>query len=223
LATPSTTQDSTLLAALRLLQLGDSALAIGSLAHSFGLETMVEERQLSVGGLFAYLREWLSEGLLLDAVYCRAAHSRALCGSGVQDLNERLSAIRLARESRQASLALGRRFIKLVAALEASLGIEETHFVVAFGYAGGILSFDVDHTVMTFLHQSVLNAISAAQRLMRLGQMEANRIAWALKPVILDTVSKSRSLGVEDVYCFAHLPELAAMRHPTLGTRLFMS
>jgi urease accessory protein len=76
---------------------------------------------------------------------------------------------------------------------------------------------------MTFLHQSLLSAVSAGQRLMRLGQMEANRMAWALKPAILDTVSRSASLGVEDVYCFAHLPELASMRHPTLATRLFMS
>jgi urease accessory protein len=188
---------------------------------------MVEERQVSVDGLFAYLGEWLAEGLLLDAVYCRSAHSRAQCGAGIQDLNERLSAMRLARESRQASLALGRRFVKLVASLEGSLSttaaIEELHFAVAFGYAGGILSFDVDHTVMTFLHQSLLSAVSAGQRLMRLGQMEANRMAWALKPAILDTVSRSASLGVEDVYCFAHLPELASMRHPTLATRLFMS
>ncbi len=106
---------------LRLLQLADSALPVGGLAHSFGLETMIAEGDLLLSDLFDVLQDLLSEGLLLDAVFCRSAHVRARQGDAVDDLNVRLSALRLARESREASLALGRRFSALVAALEPGL------------------------------------------------------------------------------------------------------
>jgi urease accessory protein len=209
---------------LKLLQLADSALPVGALSHSFGLESMTEEGHLTVDGLFSYISDLLQESLLLDAVYCRAA----VGGKALDDLNRRFSALRLARESRLASLALGRRFLKLVCALEPDAGLEdaaadENHFVVAFGFACGSLGFSADQTVMALLHQSVWNIISAAQRLLPLGQQQAHCIAWDLKPAMAAAVEKSTALPLEDVICFAHLPEVASMRHPALHTRLFIS
>ena len=42
------------LADLRLLHLADTALPIGSLAHSFGLESLVAAEILDVNGLFGF-------------------------------------------------------------------------------------------------------------------------------------------------------------------------
>jgi urease accessory protein len=210
---------------LRLLQLADSALPVGGLAHSFGLETMIEERDLAVSELFGFLKDLLSEGLLLDAVFCRSAHGRASCGETVEDLNSRLNALRLARESREASIALGKRFSALVASLEPDTMVcsETTHFVLAFGYAGGALGFSAGDTVAAFLQQSVTASISVCQRLLRLGQLEAAQINWDLKPCIVETTAKSATLAIDEVRSFGHLPELASMRHPMLPTRLFVS
>jgi urease accessory protein len=94
---------------------------------------------------------------------------------------------------------------------------------VAFGYALGILEIDPDLTVSAFLHQCVLNTISAAQRLLPLGQLQAARIAWDLKPAILEAVKHTRTASFSTVCSFAHLPELASMRHSCLPTRLFVS
>jgi urease accessory protein len=210
---------------LRLLQLADSGLPIGGLAHSFGLETMIEEGDLSLGDLFGFLRVLLSEGLLLDAVFCRCAHRRAESRESVDELNNRLSALRLARESREASIVLGRRFLSLVASLEPELALcpENTHWVVAFGYACGALGFPEEDTVSTFLHQSIAANISVCQRLLPLGQREAAQMSWDLKPHILETTAQSATLSVGEIGSFAHLSELASMRHPTLATRLFVS
>ncbi len=210
---------------LRLLQLADSALPVGGLAHSFGLETMIAEGDLLLSDLFDVLQDLLSEGLLLDAVFCRSAHVSARQGEAVDDLNVRLSALRLARESREASLALGRRFSALVAALEPGLAIcpEPTHFVVSFGHAAGALGFGAEATVSAYLQQSVTSIVSVCQRLLRLGQLEAAQINWDLKPYIAETTAKSARLAVEEVCSFAHLPELGSMRHPLLPTRLFVS
>jgi len=140
---------------LYLLQLADSALPIGSLAHSFGLETLVFDGDVSVvcavpeekcpASLAEYLEDALSESLLVDAVFCREAHGRAVERAPAEDLNRRLSAMRPARETREASLMMGRRFAALAAMLQpnpALLGLaqaEELHHAIAFGYTLGIL------------------------------------------------------------------------------------
>jgi len=220
---------------LTVLQLADSALPIGSLAHSFGLEALVYDGDLDSrvthcpAALTGYLEDALAEWLLLDAVYCREAHTRALESRSVDDLNQRLSALRLARESREASLTLGRRFAALVASLHPSPALgdlavsEELHHSIAFGYTFGILEVNADLTVSAFLHQSILNIVSAAQRLLPLGQHLANRIVWGMKPAILDTMELTRSIPVADVRAFSHLSETASMRHSFLPTRLFIS
>jgi urease accessory protein len=210
---------------LKLIQLADSALPIGSLSHSFGLESLVFDGDVCPESLYGYLEDSLSESLLIDAVFCREAHT----GADLSDMNQQLSALRLARETRDASLAMGRRFAALAAALEpnpalaALAQIRELHHSVAFGYTFGILGIAPDSTVSAFLHQCVLNAISAAQRLLPLGQTQANRIAWQLKPAIMEAVVQTRTLSFAAVRSFAHLPETACMRHPCLPTRLFIS
>lgn len=176
-----------------------------------------------------YIEDLLGEPLLVDGVLCREAHSRAVAGAWIVDLNQRASALRLARESREASLAMGRRFAALAAALDPNpllygiANLEELHHAVAFGYTFGVFGVDADISVSAFLHQNVLNIISAAQRLLPLGQMQANRIAWKLKPAILNAMAQSRTLSVTTVCSFAQVPEMASMRHSGLPTRLFIS
>ena len=179
--------------------------------------------------LARYLEDCLSECLMIDAVFCREAHARACSGNPVRDLNQQFSALRMAREPREASLAMGRRFASLAAvlhpipALLKLAKIDEMHLPVAFGYTMGALEVDPDLAVGASLNQSVVNTISAAQRLLPLGQMQASRIAWQLKPAILSAVGRSREVSFRDVGAFAPLPETAAMRHPCLPTRLFIS
>jgi urease accessory protein len=196
---------------------------------------MVSERDIEdsvetcPASLARYLEDWLSESLLIDAVFCREAHMRAIKRAPILELNRQLSAFRLAREMREASLSLGRRFASLAATIESNplllelAKVEELHHSVAFGYTFGILQVDSDVTAGAFIHQTVLNTISAAQRLLPLGQTQANRIAWDLKSAIIETVERSRTFSISTVGSFAHLPELASMRHSWLSTRLFIS
>jgi urease accessory protein len=227
--------DSPILSVLQLLQLADSALPIGSMTHSFGLESLVfdEDIEYSVQGcpasLGSYLENSLYESLMVDAVFCREAHARAVQGAPVFDLNQQASALRLARESREASLTMGRRFATLAALLHPGpalfrlASLQELHHSVAFGYTLGVLGIEPDTSVSAFIHQCVLNTISAAQRLLPLGQIQASRIGWDLKPVILEAVKQTRDVSFSTVCSSAHLPEIASMRHPCLPTRLFIS
>src|SRR2546423_1772406 len=166
------------------MQLADSALPIGSAAHSFGLEWLVAEELLSVDALGAFLRDYLEESGVLEGAFCRAAHKAG--ATRWTELNQMLSARKPARESRLASLALGRRFMQLFSRLESANDPGgEAHHCTAFGYAGRALGIEEAVTVSVYLDQSVRELVSTFQRLMPLGQQRAARLLWDLKPAII--------------------------------------
>jgi urease accessory protein len=235
---------SPVLGYLQLLHLADSALPIGALAHSFGLETLVSRGLLKVSNLEMFLLGYLEESGMAEAVFCREAFRLASDNEGFpaerwRRLNLTLNAMKPAREARSGSAALGRNFLMAVSALGdfpfirsavevANKGSNQNHPHViehspAFGFIGGALEFSEESVVLAYLHQSVASLVSACQRLMPLGQSEATRILWNTKPAMIETAERSQSTHLDDVCCFNPLLDWGAMEHPVLGTRLFIS
>jgi urease accessory protein len=234
---PSPAKD---LAFLRLLHLADSALPIGTLAHSFGLETLVSAEILKVSDLPSFLHGYLQETGMLEAVACREAFQLASAGaqkfSAVRwlEVNDRLSALKPARESRVASATLGRNF------LQAALGLDDfpvcrearqaslkamglIHHAAAFGLVSATFDFDGTCAILAYLHQMTAGMVSACLRLLPIGQNEATRILWNLKPAIAETSELSAIFTIETVNCFTPLLDWGAMEHAALPTRLFVS
>jgi urease accessory protein len=220
------TDDAGALRLLKLMQLADSALPIGSAAHSFGLETLVAEERLTVDALPEFLRDYLAETGTVDAAFCRAAYRLA----GTEDelaarwlaLTQRFSARKPAHESRTASLTLGRRMMQLFLALENARDPgAEAHYSMAFGYVGGTLEVSELLTAAAYLQQTAAGLVSACQRLLPLGQQHATQLLWELKPAIL-AIARVADLPA-DAQSFTPLVDMASMRHVELRTRLFVS
>jgi urease accessory protein len=218
------------LALLRLMQLADSALPVGAAAHSFGLETLVAEEYLEVTQLGPFLRDYLEEAGVVEGAFCRlgyrlASHTdRALFTAEWLALNEQLSAIKTARESRAASAALGRRFLQLLLSLEDAPLIQiamqsarssgkDTHYSIAFGLAGGVVKIDETAMTLAYFQQSLIGLVSASQ------------LIWQLKPTLLTVADRSKEVAANcDVMSLCTpLVEVGSMRHPYLATRLFIS
>jgi urease accessory protein len=216
---------------LTLLQLADSALPIGAASHSFGIETLVAEGAVTVEALPEFLSAYLEECLLCEAVFLN--HAWRLSGTFSYDqwdrLGHELSARKPAREPRLASIALGRRFLRLAHSLhprkvfEDALQSDEVHHCNAFGLACGALDIPSDWATLAYLQQAITGIVSACQRLMPLGQSAAGLLVRNLQGEIRSAATRTATLQLGDIQSFAPSFELAGMRHPRLATRLFIS
>jgi urease accessory protein len=72
---------------LELMQLADSALPIGTAAHSLGLEMLVEDGTLTMQNLRTFFADYIIESGTFEATYCRAAYEFGKAGLHPQPLS----------------------------------------------------------------------------------------------------------------------------------------
>ena len=207
---------------LRLLAWLSPAFPTGAYAYSHGLEWAVERCDVTDGDS---LRAWLADVLVhgsgrSDAILLRHAHR---AGGDCATLNDIAAAIAPSRERRTETLDQGTAFIAAAAAWHPPELPERVAYPVAVGALAGRHGIGEDITTAAYLQAFIVNLISAAVRLVPLGQSTGLRVLASLEPTILHVAAESRAATLDDLGGCAFRSDLAAMRHETQYTRLFRS
>ena len=208
---------------LRLLHLADSALPVGAAAHSFGVEMLVANASLDVPRLGEFLRSYIEESAAFEAWFVQAGQRIGIMPDATawRALNAHLSAFKAARESRVASLTMGRRLLQLLASLESfAAPVGDAHYSVAFGFVAGALGLSAHDAALAYVRQSVAGIVSCAQRLLPFGQQAAQQMLWNLESAMAAAASGSDSAPPA---CFAPMLDVGSMQHARLDGRLFIS
>lgn len=207
--------------ALTLHQIFSPAFPTGGFAWSHGLETLVAERRVSRAD---EVRDWAETVLRhgagrTDAVlFATAARDDDDEGA----LAELASALAGSAERRRETVEQGAAF---AATMRAVWGLElaDAPYPVAAGRAVARLDLPVEAALSACLLGIAANLVSAAVRLVPLGQSEGQAVLAALAPVCAEVAAAAMGADPDDLGGFAPLIDAAAMRHETLATRLFRS
>ena len=210
---------------LRLQAWLSPAFPTGGFAYSHGLEWAIECGDVAnAPALQVWLDDVLRHGAgRTDAILLRHAHRAAGDVSALRDLAELAAATAPGRERRDESLNQGRAFVLAGGAWGTAVMPDDPAYPIAVGSLAGAHGIDEDATTAAFLQTFATNLISAAVRLIPLGQTAGLHVLAALEPVILDTAEATRHATLDDLGGCAFRSDLAAMRHETQYTRLFRS
>ena len=212
----------------KLLTWLSPAFPTGAYAYSHGLEWAVEVGDVrSEGDLLAWLGDVLRHGSgRADAILLRHAHA-AHDLAALAAIAELAAAAQPGRERQAETLGQGDAFAiaaevwgaPLLTALRASG--QPVAYPVAVGALAAAHGVAADPAALAFLHGFTANLVSAAVRLVPLGQTAGLRVQSALEPAVREVAEATRGATLDDLGGACFRSDIAAMRHETQYTRLF--
>src|SRR5262249_9518492 len=127
--------------------------------------------------------------------------------------------------------AQGRAFIDIVRAAWDAEGLDAMVaacagplvYPVAVGVVAANHGIPLEPTLHAFLHALVSNWISAASRLIPLGQTDSQRVLASLESAVAATATRALCATLDDLGGATFRADLASLRHETQYTRLFRS
>jgi len=217
----------------RLMVWLSPAFPTGGFAYSHGLEWAVEAGDVTDRRT---LHDWLADilrrgGGWSDAILVRHAHAAAHDIATLRDLAELAAALGPSRERRAETLGQGGAFVAaltpwptpLLAGLAGEIGAERIAYPVAVGAACGAHGIPADAASGGYLTAFAANLISAAVRLIPLGQSAGVAALAGLDATIGEVAATSAEATLDELGGACFRADIAAMRHETQYTRLFRS
>ncbi len=226
--TPAMTEPAAL---LRLLAWISPAFPTGGYAWSHGVEWAVDTGEIRDG---ATLRVWLEDvlrhgGGRNDAILLRHAHRAAGDVAALTDLVELALATQPSRERRAETVGQGNAFMAAAASWQPEILRQlaalagDLPYPVAVGALAGSQGIAEDDAVLALIQAFAANLISAAVRLVPLGQSAGLAVLAGLEAAITEIAATTREAALDDLGGCAFRSDIAAMRHETQYSRIFRS
>jgi urease accessory protein len=202
---------------LTLAQWLSPGFPIGAFAYSSGLEQAIADKVVTPTNVEDWLSDMLRDGNgVSDAILIRAAASSA----DPWDVDQTARAFCPSRERLLEIDAQGAAFCDQ---LRSNWGIDVTNLTYPVALGVGIRQLDLPLTmaVQMYLHAWVAAVVAACQRLMALGQTEAQRVVAALSPLCSEIAALTETQTLDDLTSQSFAADISAMRHETLSPRIF--
>jgi urease accessory protein len=222
---------------LRGIRFVDSFFPSGGYAFSSGLEAAVQGGAVrNAEDLTRYVLDCLRGGLgRRDAVAAGLAQDAAARGtlSIALDADRALDAMLLCRETRMASRQMGRQVIRIACdrddasailrdfLAEVESGRSPGHVALSLGLTLGTFGWNTQEAVAAFLYQNAAGWVSAALKLLPIGQREGQRLLDSWLPLIERLSQEVEPLT--EMASWTPVQDIYAMRHSRLESRLFRS
>ena len=229
---------------LSVLQLSDSAFPSGRYTLSHGLEGYAQHGLLATPGdaatLLALVGDTVRFGVApSDGVALVCAHRAAQRDGSVElelvaRADERLSAVKLAREAREASTRTGRALLGTAATAMDGAGMRDFaelvdarrtpgNHAVVLGLLSALLGVPCLDAVAGELYAFSAGWVSAAVRLALTDHRTAQRLLHEVRPVTAAAALAAVDRDVADISSCTPLLDVMAMRHEQAELRLFAS
>lgn len=208
---------------------------VGAYSYSHGLEFALENLSVSDARSTGL---WIADAVELgggfsDTVLLAAAHRAVSAAdqSSLIETAELAAAFQPTAELARESQAQGRAFLDMT--LKAWPCEALTRFNAAWagpyaypvvvGVAGAGHGLARSILAHAYLHAFAANLVSAAVRLVPLGQSDGQRLIAQLEPVVAASASRACDTPIDELGSCAYLIDIASAQHETQYTRLFRS
>lgn len=221
-----------------VLHVSDTFYPTGAYAHSFGLEGLthegvVHDRESLRRFLAEHVLPALSRTDLPIAGWAWDAAGEEPDFARLRELCFLASAMRGAREPRDASEAIGRQRLDLAAMLHGGIARTFNERAVAEGWPrpacvaaaieGRVLGAPREAVLVGLIYAAVAGAIAAAVKLLRLGQNAVHTLLAELLAQTPRWLAQAAALAPGELGSFNPWLDIAAARHERADFRLFIS
>jgi urease accessory protein len=220
------------------LQFADSFLPAGSFTTSYGVEQFVAADEVEdAEDLQALVETYLDRQVgPCDMVVVAAAHDAAADGdhAELQRIDRRLSAVQLPAEFRESSTRTGGQLLSLVADTEGDrflaaygetvdAGTAPGNYAAVLGAVAARTGMTARQAALVLGYSFVTDLVGAAQRVLRVGHTDVQRIVTESRPAIVAAWDANEDRSVEELSPFAPLVDVLSAEHERAERRLFLS